>query len=700
MPPQFERLLSPVRVGGLRFKNRIYKPPSGTKLFNNTKGYVSEEGKLIYEAWAKGGAGCIVVESPAIGDERSIDIPNKYLINDDKFIPGLSELVRVIHRHDCPALLQLYHAGQWHLGGLSGLTPVSSSPHPQISELAPVPDLRVLADNPPCEALSLEDIGIIEQQFIDAAERAAKAGFDGLELGAGANHLLASFVSRYWNSRHDEYGCDSYENRARIVVNIIRGIKARLGDDFTVILTINGIENGMGEKGITEAETLELVKLYEEAGADAFQPRVYELYNRASYWTEQYFYPEKRSSVPAGLDFSHRGIGAFTKIGATLKTVTSKPVVIPGKWDSDFGYAEEMLGRGKVDVIAVCRGLFADTDLPVKLKEGRLEDIAPCTACLSCLTGGMLPIRCRINAFIGGKETYNAYPKIQRKKKVLVIGAGPAGLEAARVAALRGHEVVLYSKEPFIGGLMNMASVIKGSYPEDIQQIIEYYKVQLRKLKVKLVKGKEAGLKTVERESPDVVFLATGATVSERPIPGSDQKIVVSDKFLRAGLDLALKVAGPSTLSKATERWMPIGKTVIVMGGDIKAVQLTEFLTKRGRKVTLVCEEDEMQYGEGLPRLNNFKLGEWFKEKGVEIIKGARFEEITKSGLAFSTREGERTVLHADSIVPVYPLKKNEDLYTSLQGKAPEVLAVGACKDPKALIVDAVEDAAKSASST
>jgi 2,4-dienoyl-CoA reductase (NADPH2) len=699
MSARFEKLLSPVRVGGLHFKNRIYKPPSGTKLFNNTNGYVSEEGKLIYEAWAKGGAGCIVVESPAIGDERSIDIPNKYLINDDKFIPGLTELVDVIHKHDCPALLQLYHAGQWHLGGLSGLTPVSSSPHPQISELAPVPDLRVLANNPPCDALSLEGIEIIEQQFIDAAERAAKAGFDGLELGAGANHLLASFASRYWNSRNDKYGCDSYENRARIVVNIIKGIKSRLGDDFTIILTINGVENNMGEKGITEEETLELVKLYEAAGADAFQPRVYELYNRASYWSEQYFYPEKRHTTPAGLDFSHRGIGAFTKIGTSLKQVTAKPIVIPGKWDSDFAFAEEMLEQNKVDVIAVCRGLFADTDLPVKMQENRFEEIAPCTACLSCLTGGMLPIRCRINAFIGGKEEYNKYPKTQEKKKVLVVGAGPAGLEAARVSALRGHEVVLYSKEGFIGGLMNMASVIKGDYPEDIQAIVEYYRVHLKKLKVKLVKGKEADLKTIEKEKPDVVFLATGASVGEKEIPGSDHKIVVSDKFLRAGLDLALKVADPSKLSKATEHWMPIGKTVVVMGGDVKGVQLAEFLTKRNRKVTLVCEEDDMQYGEGLPRLNNFKLGEWFKEKGVEIIKNARFEEITKTGLVFTTKDGTRVTLSADSIVPVYPLKTNEDLYESLQGKVPEVYAIGACKDPKALIVDAVEDAAKIASS-
>lgn len=691
---KYEKILSPVKIGGLELKNRLYKPPSGTKLFNKTDGYVSEEGKLIYEAWAKGGAGAVVVESPAIGDALSIDIPNKFLINDDKFIPGLSELADLIHKHDSVALLQLYHAGQWHLGMLSKLTPVSSFSHPQISELAPVPDLRVLANADPCHMLTIEEIEIIEQQFIDAAERAAKAGFEGLELGAGANHLLASFASRYWNSRDDKYGCDSYENRARIITNVISGIKKRLGNDFTIILTINGVECNMGDKGTTLEESMELVKLYEAAGADAFQPRVYELYNRASYWTEQFFYPEKRSNLPGHMDYSHKGVGAFSQIASELKQATSKPMVTPGKWDSDFDFAEEVINEGKVDVIAVCRGLFADNELPNKIIEDRMEDIAPCTACLSCLTGGMLPIRCRINAFTGGDKPYNEYSAAEKKKKVLVAGAGPAGLEAARICALKGHDVTIYSKESFIGGLMNMASVIKGNYPEDIQKIIEYFKVQLEKLNIKVVKGKEVDLKVIEKEKPDVLLLATGALVSDRQIPGSDNKIVVSDKFLKKGLDIALKVTAPSTLNKATEKWMPIGSSVIVMGGDVKAIQLTEFLLKRDRKITLVCEEDDMAYGEGLARLSNFKLTAWFMEKGVEIYKNAKFDEITKTGLTFTTQDGEKKTIEAESILPVHPLKKNDDLLETFKDKVSEIHAIGACKKPNALIVDAVEDAA------
>ena len=220
---RFENLLSPIDIGSVQLKNHMYKPAAGTKLFKDSDGYVTETGMLLYEAWAKGGVGCVVVESPAIADELSVDTIGKYAINDDKFIPGLSQLADRIRKHDSIAFLQLYHAGQWHLRDVTGLTPVSSSAHPPISEFAGVGDLKTLVTQPPCEELSIEKIEIIEQQFIDAAERGAKAGFHGVDVNAGANHLLASFVSLHWNSRTDQYGCDSFENRTRIVVNIIRG---------------------------------------------------------------------------------------------------------------------------------------------------------------------------------------------------------------------------------------------------------------------------------------------------------------------------------------------------------------------------------------------------------------------------------------------------------------------------------------------
>ena len=595
-----KNLLSPINIGTATLKNHMFKPAAGTKLLKDNNGHITEKGKRLYEAWAKGGVGMTIVESPCLAGKLSEDTLEKYSIEDDKFIPGLTELATCITKHGSKAFLQMYHAGQWHLKDLTGLTPVSSSPHPPISEFARVADLQELKNGPPCRALTIEEIEIVEQQFIDSAERAAKAGFDGVDVNAGANHLLASFISRQWNARTDKYGCDSLENRTRLVRNIIQGIKKRNGNDFPVMVTINGLEHGYGEMGQSIEESAEIAKLLEAAGADAFQVRIAEAYNRLCYWLEQYYFPEiKLPTTTNSLDFSHKGIGAYTTVTAQIKKAVSVPIMTPGKWDFDLEFAEECIERKKIDVIGIVRGLFADCEMPNKLHAGKRDEIAPCTACMTCLTGHQNPVRCRINKFLGGEQEYFSYPKIEKKKKVMVVGAGPSGMETARVAALRGHEVVLYSRETSLGGLMNMANMVKGTYPEDIQKIVKYFKLQLNKLNVKIVKGKEVDAKLVEKEKPDVVILATGALTSDRVIPGSDNKIIVSDKLLRVGLEMALKIVSPAQVSRMTELWMPVGKNVIIMGGDIKGLQLSEFLMKRGRNVTIVTEDGPEQWGEG-----------------------------------------------------------------------------------------------------
>jgi 2,4-dienoyl-CoA reductase (NADPH2) len=697
--PRFENLLSPISIGTARLRNHMFKPAAGTKLLKDNDGYVTEKGKRLYEAWGKGGVGLVIVESPCLAGDISIDTLGKYSIEHDKFIPGLADLATGITKHGAIAFLQMYHAGQWHLKELTGLTPLSSSPHPPISEFARVQDLRDLENGPPCRELTIEEIEVIEQKFIDGAERAAKAGFQGVDINAGANHLLASFLSRQWNARTDKYGCESYENRTRIVRNIIEGIKKRNGADFPVMVTINGLENGYGELGQTIEESCEIAKLLEQAGADGFQVRASEAYNRLYYWTEQYYFPEKRDPLPPTLDFSHKGVGAYTPVTSAIKKAVSVPILTPGKWDFDLEFAEQCIKEKKVDIIGIVRGLFADCELPNKLHEGRIEDIAPCTACLTCLTGHQNPVKCRINKFLGGEQEYFSYPAIEKKKKVLIAGAGAAGMEAARVAALRGHDVVLYSKESYLGGLMNMANVIKGNYPEDVQKIVTYFKTQMDKLGVRVVKGEEVDLDVVKREKPDVVILATGALLSDRVLPGSENKILVSDKFLRSSLNVALKVSSPAKLNKMSNLWMPIGKSVIVMGGDIKGLQLAEFLIKKGRKVTIVSEDPPEMWGEGLPNVNNLKLNTWFQEKGIEIYREARYEEILKDGLVITTKKGEKKTLKADSIITVFPLMKNENFYNSLRGKVPEVYAIGASREPKTLIVDAVKEANELASS-
>ncbi len=689
---KLKKLLEPLDIAGIKFKNRMFKAASGSRMFFENDGFVNERGKRWYEALAKGGVGCVIVESPAIDEPLSLKKPGDFRLDDDKYIPGMKDLVDTIHKHDCPAILQLYHAGPWHQREESGLTPVSASPHGE-------PEFKGHETLAPCEELTIEKIKEIEEQFISAAVRGKEAGFDGVEVNAGGNHLLSTFMSRYWNYRHDEYGCDTMENRARIVVNIIEGIKERCGQDYPVPVLFNGLELAMGELGQTIEESQDFTKIFEEAGADAFHIRVFELDNCACYWPEFNYYPQARNPMPEGMDWSHKGAGSFTPAAYAIKQVTSKPVLTVGRWDYSLEFAEESLEKGHVDGIGLVRGLQADTELPNKIVEGRIDDIVPCTSCMTCIEGHQFPIpppiKCRINAFLGTELDYWSYPPIEKKKKVLVAGGGSAGLEAARVAAIRGHDVTLYSQDSYLGGLMNMAAVIKGNYPEDMEKIIDYYKIQLKKLGVKIKKGKEVTQKVIEKLKPDVLIIATGGHATDSVLPGSDNKKVVDANVLRSQLGLALKVSSPSKLSKATKLWMPIGKKVVVMGGDIKGAQLAEFLVKRGKQVTIVWEGDLMAFGDGMNLMNVYLLGLWLTEKGAVMIPEVKYEEINDEGLVITTPDGNRQTLEADSIVPVLPLKKNDDLYDAAQGMVPEIYKIGACKDPNELIVHAVAEGAE-----
>jgi len=684
--PKFKYLLSPIRVGNVIWKNRMFKSGAGSAMMIDNGGHVTEVGKQYYFSFAKGGIGCVFVECPNIDDPLGHRMAGDFRIDDDKFLPGFVELVEGIHKHGAKAFVQLYHAGPWHLGEFSGLKPVAASPHAE-------PEMKAFEQIHECEELTIEKIEIITEKFISAAERAQTAGFDGVEINCAGAHLLGTFLCRYWNYRHDEYGCDSLENRARFTVDIVKGIKARCGKDFSVAVLMNGTEYNMGDLGTTRGECVEFAKIFEAAGADALQVRSFQHENMTTHWPEHYFYPEKKDNLPEGMDFSHRGPGAFIPDAFAVKQAVSIPVFVPGKWDGDLEHAEDCIRKGKIDAIGITRALNADPELPNKLLEGRIHEIRPCTSCLTCVEGHQIPnpiyTYCRINPFMGKDKEYECYPEAEKKKKVLIAGGGPSGMEAARVSALRGHNVILYSGDSFLGGLMAMAAVVKGDYPENIESIIKWYKLQLEKLGVKVVLGRKVSAEIVDKHRPDAVVIATGAVPFEREMPGCNSKKVISSEQLRSKLNIALKISKPNRVSKGSRVWMPLGKTVVVMGGDIKGIQLATFLFKRGRKVTIV-EESEI-LGQGMNFLHMWIQCQWLAQKGVILMPGVRYEEINSRGLVITTSDGQKQCLEADSIIPMMPLEADHHLLKVLENKVSEVHACGSCVNP-GLIRDAVNE--------
>jgi len=498
---RFDKLLEPYHIGKVQTRNRIVKTAAGMSY--QTDDYMNETSKAFYEGLAKGGVGLLMVESPAIDYPLSLMFPIQFRLDDDKFIKGYSELAEVIHKQGCPTFLQMWHCGQWQQRELFGLQGVAAS---SISR-GTLGGSHLPMEVP--RELSIPEIEDLVDKFASTAVRAQKAGFDGVEVNASSNHLLATFLSRIWNRRQDAYG-GSLENRARFVLGIIREIKKRAGQDFPVITTINGVE--IGEEGKDESRTYEegqeLARMLEEAGADALQVRFYWLRHDISVLTpEVLLYPEPHiplKDFPKELDWSHKGAGASVPVAAAIKKAVSIPVFTVGRLDAELG--EEALREGKVDFIGMCRRLMADPELPNKLAAGRLDDIRPCLACLQCMHGRPEPVPCVVNASLGREREYAVKPA-EKKKRVLVVGGGPAGMEAARVAALRGHEVILYEREPKLGGLLPMAAVVKGLEIEDLTAFVCYLKRQITRLGVKIRLGKEVNLSVIE-EQMGVTWLA------------------------------------------------------------------------------------------------------------------------------------------------------------------------------------------------
>ena len=281
----------------------------------------------------------------------------------------------------------------------------------------------------------------------------------------------------------------------------------------------------------------------------------------------------------------------------------------------------------------------------------------------------------------------NTIDKAEKRKRVMVIGGGPAGMEAARVAAIRGHEVTLYEKSSKLGGLLDLAALIKGIELEDLPNMVRYFKTQLNKLGVETKFGQEVNSAFIDEVNPDVVIVATGGTLAVPEIKGINNRKVVTAPALHRQVKPFLRLFGPRILGWLTNFWLPIGKNVIIIGSGFQGCEVAEFLIKRGRNVTIVDTAET--FGEGML---DFRLGiflEWLDRKGVTTMNGVKSLEITDEGLLLTTKDGEKETLKADTIMPVAPLEPNPELLNSLNGKSYEVYAIGDCQEPN-MIVDAI----------
>jgi 2,4-dienoyl-CoA reductase (NADPH2) len=685
---KFKHLLEPGSIGSIRIKNRMVKMGASIGHIPSPDGSVPQKLLDYYEALARGGAGLVVFAGgPIIFPMTGEPGFGGYRFDHDKFISSLSQVAQVIRKYDCPAFFQVFGGGAM---SPPGTIPACASTMSQ--EEIPVARFSATRE------LTIGEIEQIVQLFAGVAERVKKAGFQGLELNGGCNHLLNCFLSRFWNRRHDAYGCDSLESRAKIVTDIIKEIKRRNGKDFALISLINGAEPRL-PNGITTEESQGLAKIIQSAGADAIHVRV-EYYTPfinpdtrdSTHFPDIALFPEIPDPLGAKIDTSRGGKGGWVPLAAAVKKAVSIPVIATGRLDAEMG--EKIIGSGLVDFINMNRRLMADHDYPNKVAAGKLDDITPCTGCYTCFDANerRQSIICQVNPALGKERECEIKPA-GKKKKVMVVGGGPAGMETARVAALRGHQVILFEKDSQLGGALPIAAIVKGFEREDFLSLVKYLRIQITKLGVDVRLGKEASRSLIEEVRPDVLVIAAGGKHSIPEIPGIYGHNVITSQALHKQLRSYMRFFKPKALRRLTNFWMPVGKNVVIMGGGIHGCEAAELLVRRGRKVTIV--ETGEKIGDGLLEIMvKPLLLDWFSRKGVTILNGVKYEEITDKGLTVTTREGIRQILLADTVVTALPLLPNTDLGERFEGIASEVYNIGDSKEPR-LTMNAIADGAR-----
>lgn len=690
---KYRKILESFKLKHLILKNRIVKAPySSTN--SDERGYVLDSAVYHYDAIAKGGVGLFINESVAV-DPLGVSGSPRMAIWDDSFVPGQKRLVETVHKYGTPILMQIHHAGPAHSKGTYGGSTAVKVEHvtPKASTSLTKEQLPGPRPNVP-EALTKAEIEKLIPKYVSAAERARAAGFDGVELHFAAGYLMNSFFSRAWNKRTDEYG-GSIDNRTRFAVAIVRAVRQKLGKDFVIGARINGAEYGTRNgDGLTYEETGQIARILEEAGIDLLHIMEFG-YNDWEWigFPEQSLYPEPPKNMSNDFAEAVKRGESHVQSLESIRARLSIPVIVNG--GLNFTSAEKTLRKGRADLVSFARALIADPDSPNKLRAGAAAEIRSCTRCITCFDGFMRSQheRCRVNAAFAKEKEMQIVPA-DRKKNVLIIGGGPSGLEAARVATLRGHKVTVYEKQPFLGGLLPLAALIKDRHVDDIGSFIGYLKGQVDKLGIPVHLGQSVDVQLVRKLAPDAVVVAAGSKLRSFNIPGIESANVLSSAKLMAKVALPLRILHPRLLEWATTKYLPIGKRVILLGGLMQGIELAEFLVRRGREV--VVTETSTELGIGILDFHRQRVLEWLKSEGCTLLPGVTYQHISKQGLSLITQEGEKRLITGDTVIALPVREADHSFRDELARVVPEIHVVGDCGQP-GMIVDAVESGYRAA---
>lgn len=643
---KYSKLFSPIKIGSITIKNRFAMAPMGPLGLADANGGWNQRGIDYYVERAKGGTGLIITGvtffDQVVEKQDPTTVPNP-LYKPVNFVKTSREMTERIHAYGSKIFLQLS-------GGFGRVTiPTNVGDIPPIAPSA-IPHRWL---DKTCRAITVDEIHAIVKQFGEAAFHAKRAGFDGVQIHAvHEGYLIDQFAISMFNQRTDEYG-GSLENRLRFAKEIVEEIKKTCGDDFPVTLRFSlksmikdwrvGALPGedFEEKGRDTEEGLKAAKLLESYGYDALDTDV-GTYD-AWWWNHPPMYQKK---------------GLYREYCKMVKEVVDIPVFCAGRMDNP-DMALEAIENGECDVIDLGRPLLADPDYCNKLRCGKITQIRPCISCHEGCMGRVASyslLNCAVNPQ-AARERVNAYEPILKKKKVLIVGGGVAGCEAARVLAIRGHQPVVYEKGSRLGG-----NLIPGGAPdfkEDDIALADWYTNELNRLGVHVHLNTELNEEEIKTMDYDTVILATGS----------------KPKVFSLGDDLHTYTAEQVLLKQKDA-----GKKTVVVGGGLVGCEIALWLAQNGIHVTIVEALDKVMAVNGpLCAANKEMLEALLPFNGVEIITGAKVTEFANGEVKVDTKEGSKTIM-SDSVILSVGYKEENTLYNNLQFDIPDLYLLGDAK--------------------
>jgi 2,4-dienoyl-CoA reductase-like NADH-dependent reductase (Old Yellow Enzyme family)/NADPH-dependent 2,4-dienoyl-CoA reductase/sulfur reductase-like enzyme len=622
----YEHIFRPLRIGRFTVKNRIESAPAVPFLASSD--YTATRELVEWaRAMARGGAAVVTMGDSSVTSEdaHTYNHPFGLDLGTDNVMNGLAVLTETVHRYGARASIELN-----------------------------LRDPRLPAD------LTVGQIHDTIEAYGEAAVRCLHAGMDMIMVHGGHGHLVSRFFSPADNARSDAYG-GSFENRSRFAREILEGIRKKVGDSLSIEYRLSADELRAGAPSV--AETIDFCRAIEGL-VDLFHVSVGCLYNpNAAKMMIQSLY------IPRGLN---------TRYAEEFKKVLKKPVTTVGSMNMQL--AEEVLAAGKADMVAMMRSIVADPDCVEKARKGKDDTIRPCIRCNNCIGPNVFhttPLRCAVNPR-AGRETEFLYLKPSKEeRKVVIVGGGPAGMEAARVAADRGHDVVLFEKEDHLGGVLVTAAVLP--FKSDVKNYLDWaIRMTANRPDIEIRLSTEATPELIRAEKPDVLIFAAGAKPIVPPIPGVERNNVVW--------------AGDVDTGKAD-----VGKTVLLAGAGLTGCETAVHLAQQGKKVTIIDMLPLEKIGVDEPRNNTGVIRGMLAEQGVEIRDRTKLEAVTETGAVVVDGEGKRIEEKCDTVVLSLGVRPEAGLIERFGCLAPDVRFIGDCNTDRGNLRSATFDGSNAA---